>query len=151
MPDAELTLPALQDWGRTLGAALRRPAVVTLAGDLGSGKTTLVQAICEGLGVAEPVTSPTFALVHEYTSPRGTVYHLDLYRLRSPSQLAPMGWDDILSSGGIVLVEWPERAAGMLPLEATSLLLEHVEGREDLRRLRGAQLAADRGVVGGGP
>ena len=72
-----LTRDELVAWGEAFGRAARAPLVVTLAGDLGSGKTTLAQAICRGFGVTEDVTSPTYALVHEYASPRGRVYHLD--------------------------------------------------------------------------
>ena len=71
--DTELDRDALWAWGVRYGAAARPPRVVTLAGDLGAGKTTLAQAICAGFGVTEVVTSPTFALVHEYASPRGEV------------------------------------------------------------------------------
>lgn len=136
MPVAELTRDALRAWGRELGAALQPPAVVALSGDLGAGKTTLVQAICEGLGVREPVTSPTYALVHEYETARGRVQHFDLYRLRDAAQLAQLGWDEAIAGGGIVLVEWPERAGAMLPTDARRLTLAHVAGRDDLRALR---------------
>jgi len=65
-------------WGEALGHAATPPLIITLAGDLGAGKTTLAQAICAGYGVTESVTSPTFALVHRYDAPRSPVYHLDL-------------------------------------------------------------------------
>lgn len=136
MPVAELTLPEMHDWARKFGSGLAAPAVVTLRGDLGAGKTTLVQEIARALGVTDEVTSPTYALVHEYASPQGTVHHFDLYRLRDASQLAQLDWDDILRAKGIVLVEWPERAAGMLPSQTTEILLEHVPGRPDVRRLQ---------------
>lgn len=138
---AEFTREQLQAWGRSLGASLQAPAVVALSGDLGAGKTTLTQAICEGLGVPEPVTSPTYALVHEYGTPRGPVHHFDLYRLRDESQLAQVGWDDALASGGFVIVEWPERAAGLLPRTLHRYALSLVPGRADLRAIR--QLAED--------
>lgn len=136
MPVAELTLPEMRAWARDFGGGLVAPAVVALRGDLGAGKTTLVQEIARALGVTDEVTSPTYALVHEYTSPRGTVHHFDLYRLRDASQLAQLGWDDILRAKGIVLVEWPERAAGMLPSDTVEILLEHVPAHPDLRRLQ---------------
>lgn len=135
MPAADLTLEELRDWGRALGATLVAPAFVTLQGDLGTGKTTLVQAICEGLGVTEAVTSPTFALVHEYASPRGTVQHLDLYRLRDEAQLAQLGWEELLGRREIVLVEWPERAGSALPPTRRALTLTHIADRPDRRRL----------------
>lgn len=135
MPVAELDEVGLRAWGETFGASLSAPACVTLAGDLGAGKTTLVQAIARGLGVTDDVTSPTYALVHRYASPRGPVQHLDLYRLRDPSQLAQLGWDDLVRDRAIVLVEWPDRAGAALPATRHDLHLAHVPGRPELRRL----------------
>lgn len=135
MPDAEMTLGAMETWGETLGSRLDPPQVVTLAGDLGVGKTTLVQAICRGYGVTDPVTSPTFALVHEYRAPRSPVYHVDLYRLNGAHELANIGWEDALASDALVLVEWPDRALGALPALRLDLTLEHVRGAADVRLL----------------
>ena len=78
-----MTRDELVAWGEALGRAVSPPLVVALAGDLGAGKTTLAQAMCRGYGVTEPVTSPTFALVHRYDAARSPVYHLDLYRIRA--------------------------------------------------------------------
>jgi tRNA threonylcarbamoyladenosine biosynthesis protein TsaE len=122
-----LTHAELTAWGERFGQASRAPLVVTLAGDLGAGKTTLAQAICRGYGVAEPVTSPTYALVHQYASPRGPVYHLDLYRLEDPRELENLGWDDVVGAHALVLVEWPERAGARLPGHVP-IDLEHLEG-----------------------
>jgi tRNA threonylcarbamoyladenosine biosynthesis protein TsaE len=135
VPVADLTRDALTVWGRAWGAALQAPAFVTLQGELGAGKTTLVQAICAGLGVTDDVTSPTYALVHEYAGAKGTVHHLDLYRLRDAGQLAQLGWEEMLGSRGVVLVEWPERAADLLPRQRRELHLAHIAERPDLRRL----------------
>jgi tRNA threonylcarbamoyladenosine biosynthesis protein TsaE len=133
MPAAELTLEEMIRWGEALGARLEPPAVVTLAGDLGAGKTTLVQAIARGYGVRDAVTSPTFALVHEYHAPRSAVFHLDLYRLTGPHQLANIGWDDAISATAVVFIEWPERAGSELPPATHSIELSHVPGKPDLR------------------
>ncbi len=135
MPVADLTLGELQEWAREFAATLTAPAVIALRGDLGAGKTTLVQAMAQALGVADEVTSPTYALVNEYASPRGPVHHFDLYRLRDAAQLAQLGWDDTLRAKGIVFVEWPERAADRLPSNALQLRLEHVPGVPERRRL----------------
>ncbi|MBX9928977.1 MAG: tRNA (adenosine(37)-N6)-threonylcarbamoyltransferase complex ATPase subunit type 1 TsaE [Gemmatimonadaceae bacterium] len=131
-----LTATELAAWGEAYGAALVAPAVVTLAGDLGAGKTTLVQAICRGLGVTEPVTSPTFALVHEYRGARSPVYHLDLYRLRAPNELAALGWDELLGERAVVLIEWPERAGEALPSSRRALTLAHCADDAERRELQ---------------
>ena len=132
---SRLTIHELRRWGEDLGRSLRAPAIVTLEGELGSGKTTLAQAICRGLGIGEDVTSPTFALVNEYQVEGTTVYHLDLYRLRGPDDLTNVGWDDIINSGQIVLVEWPERAGNRLPADGIRIRLEHIADDDNHRRL----------------
>jgi tRNA threonylcarbamoyl adenosine modification protein YjeE len=125
----------LRDWGRRFGRAAHPPLLVTLAGDLGTGKTTLVQAICEGYGVKGEVTSPTFALVQEYDAPRSPVYHLDLYRLDRPEQLDALAWDEILGARALVLVEWPERAGDRLPGGRVTLSLQHLPDDPERRLL----------------
>lgn len=107
----------LSRFGETLGRTLRAPAVIGLSGDLGTGKTTLVQAICRGLGARAPATSPTYALVHQYGAAPGggAVFHVDCYRLRSPDEAQDLGFDDMLREGAIILVEWPERAGPWVP------------------------------------
>jgi tRNA threonylcarbamoyladenosine biosynthesis protein TsaE len=126
---------AMRDWGRRFGRSAHSPLIVTLTGDLGAGKTTLVQAICDGYGVTGEVTSPTFALVHEYESARSTVYHLDLYRLERPEQLDALAWDEILSAPALVLIEWPDRAGDRLPPGRVTLSLQHLPDDPDRRLL----------------
>ena len=135
VPVAELTLPELVAWGEAFGARLAAPALITLSGDLGAGKTTLVQAICRGYGVSEAVTSPTFGLVHEYHGKASLVYHLDLYRLKGPADLANIGWDDVLGAGAVVLVEWPDRAGDAMPTPDTAIALSHLPLDPDHRGL----------------
>ena len=135
MPSAELSLAELTAWGEKLGAGLQAPCVITLEGDLGAGKTTLVQAIVRGYGVRDAVTSPTFAIVHQYGAPRSPVFHLDLYRLAGPHQLANIGWDDAVASRAVLLVEWPDRAAGQLPRATHAITLAHVADKPDIRRV----------------
>jgi tRNA threonylcarbamoyladenosine biosynthesis protein TsaE len=113
-------------WGERLGRLAKPPLVVTISGELGSGKTTLVQAICRGYGVTDDVTSPTFALVHRYSAPRSPVFHLDLYRLERPDELTNIGWDEILSEEALILIEWPERAAGRVPRDHVPISLQHL-------------------------
>ncbi len=129
-----LTREELVAWGEAFGRAARSPLCVAIAGELGAGKTTLVQAICRGYGVTEPVTSPTFALVHEYSAPRSRVFHLDLFRIENRSELAGIGWEDILAADALVLIEWPERAAEYLPRDHVGIELQHVPN-DDAHRL----------------
>jgi tRNA threonylcarbamoyladenosine biosynthesis protein TsaE len=129
-----LTQPELIAWGEKFGRVASAPLVVAISGELGAGKTTLVQAICRGYGVAEDVTSPTFALVHRYAAPRSPVYHLDLYRLKSPDELRNLGWDDLLGDDALVLIEWPERAGDELPHDHVPISLQHLPG-DDTRRV----------------
>ena len=131
----------LRDWGRRFGRSARAPLIVTIRGDLGAGKTTLVQAICEGYGVTQEVTSPTFALVHEYESPKSPVQHLDLYRLDRPEQLDALGWDEMMASRALVLVEWPERAADRVPHGHVTLSLQHLPDEPERRLLYAGWLA----------
>jgi tRNA threonylcarbamoyladenosine biosynthesis protein TsaE len=128
-------LTELRSYGVALGAALRAPVVVTLTGDLGAGKTTLVQAIARGAGVTGDVTSPTFALVHEYAAPAQTIYHLDLYRLMNSDELDNIGWDEIVYGDGIVLIEWPERAGARLPSARLDVTLGEVPADDERRRV----------------
>ena len=121
-----LSQSELEGWGEALGAAAKPPLTIAITGDLGAGKTTLVRAICRGYGVTDEVTSPTFALVHEYAAPRSRVYHLDLYRLTGPHELAPLGWDEIVSAPALVIIEWPERAGAALPPDHLPIELQHL-------------------------
>ena len=111
-----LSADELNRFGEALGRELAAPAVIGLSGELGTGKTTLVQAICRGLGAGGLATSPTYALVHQYATPSGgAVYHADCYRLRSPEDARDLGFDDMMREGAIVLIEWPERAGPWAP------------------------------------
>lgn len=105
----------LSRFGEELGRALSAPAVIGLSGELGTGKTTLVQAMCRGLGARAPATSPTYALVHHYDAGGRPVYHVDCYRLRSPDEARDLGFDDMTRERAIVLIEWPERAGPWAP------------------------------------
>lgn len=123
-----LTERELRDWGQELGRSISPPLLITLTGELGVGKTTLAQAICRGYGVVEEITSPTYALIQEYRAPKSPVFHIDLYRLDAPEQLTNLGWDEIVSSRALVLVEWPERAGARLPDDHLPIDLDYVPG-----------------------
>jgi tRNA threonylcarbamoyl adenosine modification protein YjeE len=112
--------------------------VVTLSGDLGAGKTTLARALCAGLGVRalEEVTSPTFSLVQQYDAPRGPITHVDLYRLRSDAELETLGWDELVATAPVLLIEWPDRAASTLPRDTIAITLTHDPNDATRRMLR---------------
>ena len=130
-----LTRAELEAWGERFGRAARAPLVVAVSGELGAGKTTLVQAICRGYGVRGEVTSPTFAIVHQYDAPASPVYHLDLYRLEDERELTNVAWDEIVGDHALVLVEWAERAGSRLPNAHVPIDLEHLPGDESRRLL----------------
>ncbi|MFO7277548.1 MAG: tRNA (adenosine(37)-N6)-threonylcarbamoyltransferase complex ATPase subunit type 1 TsaE [Pseudomonadota bacterium] len=104
------------------------PAIVYLSGDLGAGKTTLARGFLRACGVSGPVRSPTFALLETYEVPLGTVVHIDLYRLRDPDELEPLGLRDLAQPGHVWLVEWPECAQGRLPPPDLAIRLSIEEG-----------------------
>jgi len=110
-----LAASELNQFGEALGTQLTAPAVIGLSGELGTGKTTLVQAICRGLGAKARATSPTYALVHHYEAGAIPVYHVDCYRLRHPDEARDLGFDDMVRERAIVLIEWPERAGPWVP------------------------------------
>ena len=102
--------------GRELGARLGPGDVLALVGPLGAGKTQLTKGLALGVGVAGPVTSPTFKLVNEYRG-RVVLYHIDAYRLRGADDLIALGCDELFDGDGAAVVEWAERVAAALPAE----------------------------------
>lgn len=112
--------------GARLAAWLSPGDVLALMGDLGSGKTRWVQGVCLGLGVSDPVISPTFTLVNEYQG-RYPVYHIDLYRLTDVAETTTFGLDDYLYGSGVSLIEWADRAKKFLPPEHLTVELHHLE------------------------
>lgn len=122
----ELTEAELVAEAERFGRALPPGSVVYLEGELGAGKTTAVRALARGLGVDETTSSPTYALVHRYAGRRGPVFHLDCFRLRSPAEAADLDWEGLVDEGDVLLVEWPEQAAGWVPPATHRVRLAHV-------------------------
>jgi tRNA threonylcarbamoyladenosine biosynthesis protein TsaE len=116
--------------GERLARALPPHGVVLLTGNLGAGKTMLAKGIVSGLGAApaEEVSSPTFTLIHEYGN--GRVYHVDLYRLEEPRELATLGLEELFERDAVVLIEWGERFPRFLPAERTEIRIRAVGNDE---------------------
>lgn len=118
-----------------LAEQLRSTPVAAFRGAMGVGKTTFIKALCAQLGVSDPVNSPSFALVNEYLGSSGqSIYHFDLYRLKSPEELFDIGGDEYFYSGNICLIEWPEKAGEQLPEERIDVHME--EGPDGRRNIR---------------
>lgn len=112
--------------GKCIGRLLEAGDVVCLYGELGSGKTTFTKGLAKGLGVEneDVVRSPSFVLIHRYTG-RMPVYHIDLFRLDMPGSLDDVGVRDLLGGEGVVIVEWAERLAELLPRERLDMMLQY--------------------------
>ncbi|MGN0240203.1 MAG: tRNA (adenosine(37)-N6)-threonylcarbamoyltransferase complex ATPase subunit type 1 TsaE [Candidatus Weimeria sp.] len=116
-------------------AAKSKPGdVYTLTGDLGVGKTVFAKGFAKGLGVTEPVTSPTFTIVQEYLSGRLPFFHFDVYRIADSDEMEETGFYDYLDRGGVVLIEWAELIEDILPFPRTSIKIEKdLNGDDDYR------------------
>lgn len=121
-------------------------AVLALHGDLGSGKTCFVQGLAEGLGIEQPVTSPTFTLVHEYQGTRRLV-HADLYRIRSADDAISLGLDEYFEAKGVVALEWAERAEELLPPDTLHIRFETMDSPHT-RRITYVQAASPDAATG---
>ncbi len=132
--------------GEKLGHLLNRGDVVALMGQLGSGKTCMIQGICRGLGVRAVVNSPSYTIVNEYAG-RCPVYHLDFYRLRGRNDLLALGFEEYLYGDGVCLIEWAEKAEGLLPPRRYEVRLERAQ--ESTRRIAIRRLSEDADSGGG--
>lgn len=129
--------------GRSIARMLPRRVVILLSGNLGAGKTTLAKGIVSELTGANPdeVSSPTFTLIHEYDSlagkgVHGRVYHIDLYRLDHPRQVASLGLDEIFDQQAVVLIEWGERFLEWMPESRIEIHMTNSNsGADDERRI----------------
>ncbi len=131
-------------FGARLGVLLQAGDVICMEGELGTGKTCLAQGIGQGMGIAEPITSPTFTLVAEHrpSSPAPILYHIDLYRLNEAvDEALAFGLADYLLSDGVCLIEWAERIQPALPDERMWITLHHldVSKRSILMQAQGAR------------
>ena len=118
--EADLTQAA-----RSFIAAMKDRTIFAFYGKMGAGKTTFTKAICEVLGVEDVITSPTFAIVNEYTDGKGNpIYHFDFYRIKKLEEVYDMGYEDYFYSGNLCLLEWPELIEDILPENAVKVKIE---------------------------
>lgn len=124
MSEWKFTLDTLPDAAAAFSKQFTLPAVFAFHGSMGAGKTTFIHAVCNVMQVNSTVSSPTFSIINEYSSPTGTVYHLDLYRLRNEEEAIRAGVEDCLYSGFTCFAEWPEKAPGIFPERTVHVYVE---------------------------
>jgi tRNA threonylcarbamoyladenosine biosynthesis protein TsaE len=133
--EVNFTLEQIHDMALKLLPLTTGHSVFALHGEMGAGKTTLIHALCEAIGVKDAITSPTFSIINQYKTAKGqTVYHMDLYRIKDENEAINAGIEDCLYSGNICLVEWPGKAPGIFPENTLHIRLSSVD--ENTRKLQ---------------
>ena len=118
------TLDDIEDVAKKFISFIGDHKIITFSGELGAGKTTFINAVCKALGVKENVTSPTYALIQQYTTASNHIlYHMDLYRIKSYEEALDAGIEDCLLSGELCMVEWPEKAFALFSGKTVSVTL----------------------------
>lgn len=128
---SEIIIHSLEDIKRAASefvALIGNRRIFAFYGHMGAGKTTFIKAICEELGVTDAVSSPTFAIVNEYASNMGSIYHFDFYRIKRSTEVLDLGFEDYAYSGNLCLMEWPELIEEFLPEETVEVHIEEIEG-----------------------
>ena len=115
--------------GSMLGREAQAGQIYCLNGDLGTGKTVFARGFADGLGIREPVTSPTFTIIHEYRDGRLPLFHFDVYRIGDPGEMDAIGYEEYFYGDGVCLIEWSELISELIPDDAI-----RVNIRKDLRR-----------------
>lgn len=113
-------------YARTFASTLQRNSVVTLVGDLGSGKTQFVKGVCQYFGVQDLVSSPTFVMLHRYAGRDSgdgelLIYHFDLYKVKAPSEILELGYEEFFRGNGVCLIEWADKLRELTPHERTEV------------------------------
>jgi tRNA threonylcarbamoyladenosine biosynthesis protein TsaE len=128
------------DIAKSVGERLSEGDVLALSGELGSGKTCFTGGLARGLGVNEKyqITSPTFTLINEYPA-RCKLYHFDVYRLNSYSEFEDLGYEEYLCGGGVVVIEWAEKIAQILPVETIFINFEYLDENKRKIIVKGSQ------------
>ena len=123
------SLESIREAAREFIQHIGEHRVFAFYGEMGAGKTTFIKAICEELGVEDVITSPTFAIVNEYTSNDGPIYHFDFYRIKKIEEVYDMGFEDYFYSGALCFIEWPELIEEVLPEDAVKVnITENADG-----------------------
>ena len=120
--------------GESFASKIADGTVIAMYGDLGAGKTAFTRGLAQGLGITDPVTSPTYTIVNEYLSGRIPLFHFDMYRLSSSDELFDIGWEDYLSRGGVCAVEWSENVEDALQ-DAIRVTIEKDADEPDTRHI----------------
>ena len=132
--DAIFNLAQIRQVARVIWKEGRDQKIWAFHAAMGTGKTTFIHALCEELGVSSAISSPTFAIINEYSSTvAGTVYHMDWFRLKNEEEAVNAGVEDSLISDQLCLIEWPDKAAGLLPDDTFHIHMETLD--EDTRRI----------------
>jgi tRNA threonylcarbamoyladenosine biosynthesis protein TsaE len=118
------TLPEIDEMARVFWESFPDKKIYAFQGNMGTGKTSFIRALCMAKNVKESVGSPTFSIINEYSFPGGIIYHLDLYRLKDEEEAIRAGVEDCLYSGEVCLVEWADRAPGIFPDDSLGIFLE---------------------------
>jgi tRNA threonylcarbamoyladenosine biosynthesis protein TsaE len=126
--DAIFTLAQIQAAAKQLWKEKKQKKIWAFHAPMGAGKTTFIHALCEVLGVHSAIGSPTFAIINEYESKEaGVIYHMDWYRLKDEEEAIQAGVEDSLLSGNLCLVEWPDKAEGILPDDTLHIYIEALD------------------------
>ncbi len=134
--------------GRQIGERAKSGEIYTLIGDLGTGKTVFTQGLAAGLGITEPVNSPTFTIMQIYEEGRLPLYHFDVYRIGDISEMDEVGYEDCFYGQGICLIEWADLIEEILPLKYTKITLQKDLDRGfDYRRILIEEIGMDEGKV----
>lgn len=120
-------LAHINEAARTFIENMGDHTVFAFYGHMGAGKTTFIKALCEALGVDDVITSPTFAIVNEYTAQDSPIYHFDFYRIKKLEEVYDMGFEDYFYSGNLCLIEWPELIEEVLPVDAVKVSIQEKE------------------------
>lgn len=136
-----LNLKGLEDAATQFLHEAGKEKIVAFYGEMGAGKTTFIKALCEKMGVVNVVNSPSFAIINEYFTRSGEViFHIDLYRLKSVTELLDIGYEEYISGSGYCFIEWPEKAEDILP---DRLIRVHITRNLDESRLLTIEIPED--------